>query len=427
MGVTLQTQQQKYAELLIHIGVNLQPGQSLRLGAELGHAEFARLVNAAAYRAGARYVHMDWLDSPSARNRLLYSQPDDLDYLPNYEIKRHREMVNDHWARLSLVGAEFPDIFNDVDPAAMRRVAQIRTQKLKFYQQAQMANQLQWCVASAPTAAWAQKVFPDLASDAAVERLWQVILQTVRSDCPDPIAAWRQQDEQLRRVVQFMAHHQVCSLHFVDPTPAADGVPSTDLQVGLTDFPVWVAASSLTPRGVRFLPNMPTEEVFTTPHNQRTEGWVHTSKPCFPFERRVEDAYFRFSQGELVEFRAANGQEVLEQFFQIRGARRLGEISLVDVRSPINQSGLTFFETLFDENAVCHLAFGEAYPEGVENGSKRSPEELAALGVNQADTHVDFMIGTSTMNVTGRAQDGHSVAIMVNGQFTPAVIEFQAT
>jgi aminopeptidase len=298
----------------------------------------------------------------------------------------------------------------------------LRAQKLKFYMQAQMAHHSQWCVAAVPTAAWAQKVFPNAPVDQAIANLWQVILATVRADQPDPVTAWQHHDETLRRVTRFMAHHAVRELHFFDPIPGPDGKPATDLQVGLTDWPVWAAASAVTPTGVRFLPNMPTEEVFSTPHNQRTTGWVRTSRPCFPFDQRVEDAWFRFEQGEVVEFHARIGQAALEQFFQIRGARRLGEVSLVDVASPIYQSGLLFYETLFDENAACHIAFGEAYPEGVEHGAQRSEEELTNMGVNFADTHVDFMIGTPTMNVTGRSQDGRTLAIMETGKFTPAVL-----
>jgi aminopeptidase len=411
-----------YAELLIRIGVNLQPGQSLRVGGELAHADFIRTVTAAAYRAGARYVHVDWTDTPLARNRLLYSQLESLDFVPEYEVQRHRQMVDEHWARLALVGPEFPDLLQDVEPATMRRVSEARVQALRFYMQAQMAHQLQWCVAAVPTPAWAQKVFPDLPPAEAVDRLWAVILQTVRTDQPDPVAAWRQHDETLQGITRFLAQQQVRSLHFFDPTPGPDGKPATDLHMGLTDYPVWVAASSVTGQGVRFLPNMPTEEVFCAPHNARTEGYVRTSRPCFPFERRVEGAFFRFADGEVVEFRAEVGQEVLEQFFAIRGARRLGEVALVDVRSPIYQSGLTFFETLFDENAACHIAFGEAYPECIEGGNDRSEDELIELGVNQADTHVDMMIGTPTMNVTGRRLDGSEVPIMVAGQFTPAAL-----
>lgn len=418
------TLQERYAELLIRTGLNLQPGQSLRMGAELAHAGFVRQVVATAYQAGARYVHVDWVDTPLTRARLLYSEPDALDYVPEYEIARHRQMVDESWPRLALVGPEFPDLLSDVDPGAMRRAQEARVRALRFYIQAQMAHQLQWCVAGVPTVAWAQKVFPAADPAQAVAQLWEVLLQTVRADSPDPVAAWRQHDERLSRIARFLMQRQVRTLHFFDPHPAADGKPATDLTVGLTDDPVWVAASSVTPAGIRFLPNMPTEEIFSAPHNQRTEGYVRTSRPCFPFERRVEGAYFRFVQGEVVEFLAASGQEVLEQFFAIRGARRLGEVALVDVRSPVYQSGLTFFETLFDENAASHIAFGEAYPECIAGGTKRSEEELAELGLNLADTHVDFMVGTATMDVTGHCLDGSTVAIMRSGQFTAETLEW---
>lgn len=417
MLTTLNERQIHYAELLIRTGVNLQPGQSLRLGAELAHADFVRIVAAAAYQAGARYVHVDWNDTPLQRARFQYSQPGDLDFFPEYEVQRHRQMVDERWARLALVGPEFPDLLSDVDPGAMRRVSQVRIQKLRFYMQAQMANQLQWCVAAVPTPAWAQKVFPHLGAVEAVARLWDVILHTVRADLPDPVAAWRRHDEQLQRVTQFLAHHQVQSLHFFDPTPGPDGKPASDLHVGLTDHSLWLAASSLTPEGIRFLPNMPTEEVFSAPHNQRTTGYVRTSRPCFPLERRVEGAYFRFEAGEIVAYDAEVGRDVLEQFFAIRGARRLGEIALVDVRSPVHQSGLVFFETLFDENAACHMAFGEAYPECIAGGTERSEEEMAALGFNYADTHLDVMIGTPTMNLTGYTYDDQDVLIMRAGRF----------
>ena len=422
MKGTLQSQQTKYAELLIKIGVNLQPGQSLRIGAELEHAPFVRLLSAAAYRAGARYVQVDWIDTPLTHNRLTLSEPAALDFFPEYEVARHRQMVDEGWARVSLVGPAFPDLLEQVEPATMRRVGQVRSQKLKFYQLSVMKNEMQWLVAAVPTVAWAKQVFPDLTAQQGVQQLWQTILRLCRADLADPITAWQGHNDNLKRVVNFMAQQQVRTIRYFDPTPGPDGQPNTDLTIGLTDQPVWIAASSHTPAGVEFLPNMPTEEVFSTPHNQRTTGWVRTSKPAFPFERKVDNAWFRFAAGEVVEFRAETGQQVLEEFFQIPGARRLGELSLVDVRSPVNQSGLIFYETLFDENAVCHIAFGEAYPEGLAGGNSMTADELIAQGVNKADTHVDFMIGTPTMQVLGLCADGREVTIMQNGQFTPAVL-----
>lgn len=422
MTPALDHQLSAYADLLVQCGVNLQPGQALRIGAELEHVDFVRLVTAAAYRAGALYVHIDWTDTPTAKQRLLYSQPDYLDFLPAFEVARHQEMVDDTWARIALTGDAYPDIFDDVDPLRIRRISLARAQKLKFYSHAQMANHLPWCVASVPTQAWAQKVFSDCSPAEALQKLWATVLRTCRLDQPDPVAAWQAHDQSLKGVVAFLAKHAVRAVRFVDPVPDAAGRPSTDLTIGLTDAPQWLGGGSTTPKGQAFFANMPTEEVFSTPHCGRTEGWVRTSKPTFPLERRVENAYFRFVQGEVVEYTAEVGQDVLDQFFAIPGARRLGEVALVDVRSPVNQVNTTFYDILFDENAACHVAFGEAYPEGMAGSAGMSEAELASHGVNIADTHVDFMIGTPTMSLYGHCADGRELLLMENGQFTADVL-----
>lgn len=422
MTLALAQQLSTYADLLIRCGVNLQPGQALRIGAELEHVEFVRLVTAAAYRAGARYVHIDWTDTPTAKQRLLYSQLDYLDFLPAYEVARHQEMVDDTWARLALTGDAYPDIFDDVDPIRIRQISQVRAQKLRFYSHAQMTNQLPWCVAGVPTQAWAQKVFPDCTPAAALQQLWEMVLRVCRLDQPDPTAAWHEHDRALNRVVQFLANHAVRTVRFVDTLTGPDGKPRTDLTIGLTDAPQWLGGGATTSQGLPFFPNMPTEEVFSTPHSGRTEGWVRTSKPTFPLERRVENAYFRFVGGEVVDYTAETGQDVLDQFFAITGARRLGEVALVDVRSPVNQTHTTFYDILFDENAACHVALGEAYPEGMMGSAGMDEEELVAHGVNVADTHVDFMIGTPTMNLYGRCADGRELTLMENGQFTADVL-----
>jgi aminopeptidase len=410
-------QQERYADLLLRVGVNLQHGQGLFLRAELEHAEFARQVVGAAYRAGAKYVHVQWDDDPSVRQRMLHSRPEDLDFVPDYLVAQLTQMLEDGWARLSLVGSAHPDIFDDVEPAVMRRISHARIRKTKFYYDAVMAGQVQWCVAAVPTQRWASQVFPEHSAAESFDLLWQTVLQLARADAEDPVLAWRRHDASLRKIVEYLTQHNVRSLHFFDPVAAEDGSPSTDLVIGLTDAPIWVGASSRTHTGIEFIPNIPTEEVFTSPHSGRVDGWVRTSKPGFPFDRRVENALFHFKEGQVVEFSAALGQDVLDEFFRIPGATRLGEVSLVDMRSPVNQSGVIFFETLFDENAVCHIAFGKAYPEGMEHGVSMSEEERVAAGLNDAETHVDFMIGTSTMDVTGICVDGSHVAIMKSGQF----------
>ncbi len=418
---SLEAQQEIYADLLIRVGVNLQPGQGLTLRAELEHAPFVRRVVGAAYRAGARYVALQWDDDPSARERLLCSRAEFLDYVPGFEVARMRQMVDEGWARLSLVGQSHPKAMDDVPPSVMRTVITARRAAMQFYSEATMANRLAWCVAAVPTVAWAQQVFPELEADAAVNALWAMIFATARVDQPDPIAASLAHGQRREAVAQALMRLQVRSLHFVDSTPGPDGRAATDLVVGLSEAPVWIGGPSQTPQGVYFDPNIPSEEIFTTPHNMNVEGWVSTSKPTFPFGRRVENAWFRFSKGLVVEYRAEIGQEVLDEFFQVPGAQRLGEIALVDVRSPVNQAGRVFYEVLFDENCACHMAFGEAYPGGVANGESMDADERDAAGINRSQIHSDFMIGTATMDVTGITADGVRVPIMVNGMFVNAL------
>ncbi len=422
MPGSLSLMKERYADLLVRTGLNLQPGQSLVISAELEHAPFVRLAAAAAYRTGTRYVDIVWRDTPTARARLVNAQADTLAFYPDYEVARYRQLVDEGWARLALVGPEFPSIFDDVDPQAMRTEAVTRRQKTRFYSEAMMANKMQWCVAAVPTQAWAEQVFPGQEAAAVLEQLWQTVLRTCRVDQPDPDAAWQEHHAALTRITAFLAREQVRAVRFVDSTPGPDGKPASDLTVGLTDRPVWIAAGSTTPAGVPFFANMPTEEVFTTPHGGRTDGYVRTSRPTFPFQRTVENAWFRFEAGQVVDFSAETGQDVLEQFFAIDGTRRLGEVSLVDVRSPIHQAGVTFHEILFDENAACHIAFGEAYPAGMEGADELSSEEQAAAGVNKSDMHLDVMIGTATMDVTGLTADGREVAVMRQGQFTPEAL-----
>lgn len=422
MPLDLSAQQQAYADLIIRAGVNLQPGQALLVIAEIGQRGFARLLATTAYDAGARYVKVDWLDPLLSKARYLHADPQHLDYVPQYEVARRQEMLDDGWAYVYLTGSEYPDALEEVDPASIRREVAATSQKFQFWRQRVMNNEISWCIAGAPTPAWAQKVFPDLDGETATQRLWELLLRVCRADQPDPWQAWQEHDASLKRVSAFMDRHQIRTIRYLDETPGPDGKPASDLTVGLTERPYWSCGSSWNAAGRPFFANIPSEEIFTTPHKDRVDGWVRTCKPFFPFQRRVEEAYFRIENGHLVEWSAGVGQDVLDQLFDLPGARQLGEVSLVDVRSPINQSGLVFHDTLFDENAVCHVAFGRGYPEGVAGGNGFSREELDAMGVNWSDTHDDLMIGTATMRVSGTCADGSEVLIMEKGQFVDEVL-----
>ncbi len=418
MSMDDDARQPAYARLIIRGGVNLQPGQSLLIRAELGHREFVRRLVAEAYGAGARYVELRWSDPLSSRERFKRIDPRYLDFVPGFEEAWRREVLEDGWASVRLTGEEYPGALEDVDPGLMRRQQAAWNSRLKFYQEGVMKNEIAWCVAAVPTVPWARKLFPDMEAEPAYRRLWELVLRICRADRTDPLQAWAEHVASLKRVAAFMDRHQVRSIRYLDERPGPDGRPSTDLTVGLTDRPAWNGGSSTSRRGLSFLANIPTEEVFSTPHNRRARGWARTSRPAFPFDREVSEAWFRFEDGELVEWRAARGQEVLDELFQMRGARRLGELALVDVRSPIHQAGVVFHETLFDENAACHIAFGRAYPEGVRGGGALGREELEGLGVNESDAHEDFMIGTPTMRVLGARADGGEVLIMRDGMFT---------
>jgi aminopeptidase len=422
MTTTKATARQAYAELLLRGGVNLQPGESVLIRGELGHREFVRLLVATAYDMGARFVLVDWSDPLSSRARYQHIERQYLGHVPEYEVTRRKEFVDDRWKLVSLTGTEYPDAYEDIDPTVLMEDRKGFVAKLKFFMQATMNNQVAWTVAAVPVVPWAKRVFPELSDDDALERLWELVLRTCRADHPDPLEAWTKHDQALKKVSAFMDRHAVRAVRYLDETPGFDGKAATDLTVGLTDRPYWSGGSSVNSQGHVFFANIPTEEIFSTPHNQRTEGWVRTTKPGFIFEREVSGAYFRFERGEVVEWRAEKGQEVLDQVFEMRGARRLGEVSLVDVRSPINQSGVIFYDTLFDENAVCHIAFGNAYPEGVQGGSTMSEEELEAMGVNSADTHQDLMIGAGAMKVIGICADGREVLIMNDGMFVDDVV-----
>ena len=422
MSDSLVNAKQAYAELLLRAGVNLQPGESVLIRAELGHREFVRLLVAAAYGMGARFVVVDWADPLSNRARFLHIDRQYLGHIPEYEITRRRQFIDDKWKLVSLTGTEYPEAYEDVDPTVLLEERKGFATQLRFFMQATMNNQIAWNVAAVPVVPWARKVFPELGDGEALERLWEVVLRTCRADQADPLQAWAEHDRRFKKIGAFMDRHDVRAVRYLDETPGDDGKAFTDLTVGLTDRPAWSGGSSLNAQGQLFFANIPTEEIFSTPHNQRTEGWVRTTKPGFIFEREVSGAYFRFEQGEVVEWRAAKGQEVLDQVFEMRGARRLGEVSLVDVRSPINRSGLTFHDTLFEENAVCHIAFGNAYPEGVRGGATMSDADLEAMGVNSSDTHQDLMIGTEAMQVIGICADGHEVQIMKNGMFVDEVV-----
>ena len=419
---TLQQQISSYAKLVVCQGINLQPGQSVSIKAEIGHRSFVRDLVGAAYTADARLVEVDWIDPLLQKERLEKSRPEFLDYLPDNLTDQASERLQKGWAAISVVGKEFPHLMDGMDADGLRRMQTAFYQKLEVWRSAVMRNQVAWCVCAAPTRAWAAQVFPGLAGDAAQEALWQAILASAHVAADGSGTGWAEHIAQLEGVAGFLNSRPIDSLHFFDPAPGPDGKPSTDLTIGLTPQPFWVSGASPTTDGVVFSPNIPTEEAFVTPNRRRADGWTRSSKPFFPFDQEVTGAWFRFADGAVVDYGAQKGKALLDQFFSVKGCRRLGEVALVDAGSPIFQSGLIFYNTLFDENAAIHLAFGRGYAIGFRGGGTLDPEELDELGLNLSALHLDTMIGTETMGVTARYTDGSEIQIMLNGRYTAQVL-----
>jgi aminopeptidase len=333
---------------------------------------------------------------------------------PAFEIARYQEMTDDGWAALWLVGEEYPGLLEAIDPRRMALQQAGLARMTRPYTQARHGNHIQWSIAAVPTPGWAARVYPELAAEAAVAELWRTILKMTRADLPDPVAAWHAHIAQLRSVSTFLQAQRIDAVRFFDPALGPDDRASTDLTVGLTPTSFWETAAFKTPSGLQFVANIPSEEVFTTPHRMRADGWVRTSRPIYPLDKEVRGAYFRFEQGECVEADAAVGAETLRAFLEIPGTRRLGEIALVDTRSPLTR---TFFDILYDENAACHIAFGQSLGMCVSGIADQTKTERVAYGLNESDAHEDFMIGTPTMHVTGLRADGGTVEIMRDGQF----------
>jgi aminopeptidase len=421
MDSTLQRQISRYAELIVGQGVNLQPGQSLLIRTEIGQRAFVRELADAAYSAGARYVEVEWTDPLLQKARLGKSDPAFLDSLPDYLTVQAETRLNEGWAAISVAGKEFPHLMDGMDAEGLRRMQTAYLQKTEIWRAAAMRNQITWCVCAAPTPAWSEQVFPHLVGDAAVEALWRAILASAHIAPDGSGTNWAEHSRQLGGVAGFLNSRPINSVHFFDPALGPDGKPSTDLTIGLTSQPHWISGASPTADGIIFSPNIPTEEAFVTPNRYQADGWTRSSKPFFPFEQEVSGAWFRFADGQVVDFGAEKGEALLDQFFGIEGTRRLGEVALVDAGSPIFQSGLLFYNTLFDENAAIHLAFGRGYATGIQGGGNMGAEELDKLGLNLSVMHLDTMIGTETMNVTARYADGSEIPIMRDGHYTAQV------
>lgn len=406
------TMLRRLAEVAVRVGLNLQPGQDLVLTAPATALPLVREIATSAYRAGAGFVQPVLSDAAVTRARFVEGREAALDAAPGWLYRGMAEAYGGGAARLH-VSAEDPMMLSDQDPAAVARASKANAIAYKPAMQKISGFEINWSICSYPSPAWAQLVFPDLPEDAAVARLAEAIFAASRLDPDDPIAAWEAHDAELARRTAWLDGRAFHSLRYRGP--------GIDLTLGLADGHAWKGGASVAKNGVRCNPNIPTEEVFTTPHAQRVDGTVRASKPLAYQGSLIEGIEVRFEAGRIVEARATTGEAAfLKLLDSDDGARRLGEVALVPHGSPISRSGLLFYNTLFDENAASHIALGQCYAECFSDGGL-SDDEIAARGGNASIIHVDWMIGSGELDVDGLDTEGNATPVMRGGEWAERV------
>ena len=399
----------KYARLIAETGVATEKGHTVVLQISVDQAPLARLITQEAYKLGAAEVIVQWTDDQIQREFLLHAATDRIENVPQSKIDQADEWLEKGASRISVVSAD-PDAFAGVDSQRVASYQAAAGKALMNLRKATQANKVSWTVVAAAGKQWAAKVFPDLPEEEQVDALWDQIFKTTRVYEEDPVLAWKKHDEKLAKKAEELNQEQFSALHYT--------APGTDIIIGLPKNHLWEGAGSYNARGKKFMANMPTEEVFTAPDSHRVDGYISSTKPLSYAGTIISGMKFTFKDGKVVDFSAEQGEDVLAKLLDTdEGARRLGEVALVPDPSPISQSGIIFFNTLFDENASNHLALGSAYAFSVKGGTEMSDEELAEADLNRSQTHVDFMVGSDKMDIDGIREDGSTVPIFRNGDW----------
>ena len=402
---------EEYAHLVIEIGLNVQKGQIVIINSPVECAEFARLCVKAAYEVGARQVVMNWRDDVVAREYWLNAADEVFDEVFPWEVQKNLELAKRGAARLS-ISASDPENLKGVDPSRLSRASKANGEANKEFTAMMMASEVPWCIASVPVPSWAKKVFPGIPVEEAMEKLWDEIYKAIRiDDNGGAVGRWKEHCKTLSERANKLNEYAFKQLHYKNAL-------GTDLVVELPVGHVWEAGSEFSKTGIEFVANMPTEEIFTAPKLDGINGVVYASKPLVLGGNIVDGFHLVLKDGKVVEVHAEVGEEILKHEMGIdEGASRFGEVALVPFDSPISNSGVLFYNTLFDENASCHFAFGKAYPTCIKGGSEMSEDERKAHGLNNSITHVDFMVGTSDLSIDGITDSGETVPVFRNGNF----------
>src|SRR5579884_728024 len=399
----------RLAEVAIRVGLGLERGQELVMTASLDALPLVRRITEHAYRAGASLVTTLFSDDETTLMRYKFAPDESFDRAPAWLYDGMGAAFKSGAARLAVAGAN-PSLLSNEDPEKVGRANRAVSQAYRPALELITRHEINWTIVACATPAWAAAVFPSLPPDEALSRLWQAIFAASRADKQDAVMAWKKHDASLHSRADRLNDKRYSALHFYGP--------GTDLRVGLADDHLWLGGGSTARNGLYCIPNMPTEEVFTTPHRERVEGRVTSTKPLSHQGTIIDGISVRFESGGIIEAHAARGDEVLQQMIATdEGARHLGEVSLVPHSSPIASSGLLFMNTLFDENAACHIALGQAYSMCFKDGEKLNQEQLASRGANNSLIHVDWMIGSSRIDVDGITASGRSEPVMRSGEW----------
>ncbi|MGH9738616.1 MAG: aminopeptidase [Candidatus Acidiferrales bacterium] len=399
----------RLAEVAVRSGLGIKPGQELLMTATLDAVPLARRITEHAYKAGASLVTTLFADEESALIRFRNASDASFDAAPSWLYQAMANAYRSGAARLAIAGGD-PSLLSREDPEKVSRANRATSKAYRPALELIARHEINWTIVSCATPAWAAAVFPNLPPEDALAKLWDAIFAASRADRPDPIAAWKEHDAKLHTWSERLNAKRFSALHFRGP--------GTDLRVGLADDHLWLGGGTTAINGIYCIPNMPTEEVFTTPHKDRVDGHVTATKPLSHQGTLIEGISVRFADGKIAEAHADKGEQVLQRMIETdEGARRLGEVSLVPHSSPIASSGLLFMNTLFDENAACHIALGQAYANCLKNGDSLTPEQLAAKGANTSLIHVDWMIGSNRVDVDGISAKGATEPVMRAGEW----------
>ncbi|MBQ4575705.1 MAG: aminopeptidase [Clostridia bacterium] len=401
----------EFAHLLVEIGMNVQKGQTPRISSPIECAPLARKCVAACYECGAKEVIMEWSDDFITRQKYLYADETVFGEYPSFMKSKLDWLLERNAPVLSIIGAD-PEMLKGIDPNRIQTWQRTAGQPTKAFYDAMTAGQFQWSIGAHPTKAWAEKVFPALKGEDAIDALWDAIFKVCRiTGDGKAVERWKEHIEATARRANMLNEYNFKTLHYTNSL-------GTDLVITLPENHIWAGGSEKSKSGVEFVANIPTEEIFTAPQYDGVNGRVYSAMPLALDGNLVDRFYMEFKDGKIVGLHADIGEEYLKRSTTVdEGSSYLGEVALVPFDSPIRNTEILFYNTLFDENASCHLAYGSAYPTCVNGGEMLDEDEQKKLGLNQSITHIDFMVGTADLSIIGTTHDGKDIPVFIDGNF----------